>query len=425
MTVYTAAQSQEKEPSPRVGLWHRYRPGAGDGRTSALFWLAVLVLGLVALVFVTWGASALLAQNGSEKLLRVKLLLPKLKGNHGTRKAAPFRMSEPEPSELAHPKDRKTPPPVVVPPAVIDAPKAAPRVASLEPGLHLIPQVEMTPIASACGEPVVYLNPCSPPPGDSPMMRNWKSLTMYSLLTAAAVTFAPPPAVILAQEKKEPPKTPAVDTDALLKSLQADIKNLETGLLAKIDKKLQGVGDDVQVVKKSVENLKTDLDALQGAQLKQKIELDKQKKEIELLAEEVRSLHKKLLAEGKPATPALDKAILEDMRDALKAIKDGIAKLGAADTSKRFAMSPPNGSNGSAVTSGRVLLQNFYSEDLLFLINGAPFRVPAGKSRLLDGVPLGTLNYLVHSDRFGTLQSRSTVLTANESTFTLTANSPR
>src|SRR5437660_12880847 len=107
MTYYPGQPTDENEPASRAGLWHRLRPALDDRHTPLLFWLAVLLLGAVALGGVTWGASSLLAQNGSEKLLRVERFLPKLKSNHGERKAVAFRTSEPEVSELAHPKDRK------------------------------------------------------------------------------------------------------------------------------------------------------------------------------------------------------------------------------------------------------------------------------------------------------------------------------
>ncbi|MSQ93810.1 MAG: hypothetical protein EXR98_04550 [Gemmataceae bacterium] len=429
MKTSIGPSTEQREPAPRAGLWHRLRPPEGDSHTSILFWLTVLLLGGVALGAMTWGASSVLAQKGSEKLLRVDLLLPKLKSNHGARKADAFRTSEPESSEGAHPKERKTLEPAPLPRRVFDQPKItiveapaplaveAPRVAIPGPGLlsiHPVASPEMT-----CSDPVIYLHPCTPQRGDSPMMRNWKTLTMYSLLSAAAVTFAPP-AIIFAQENKEPEKkSPAIDAAALLEGLKAEIKNLE-GPLADLGLKLKGVGDDVKDIKDGVAKLKLDVSSLQTNQLNHKIEIDKQKKEIEQLAAEVRGLRSKILTEAGPS--AADKAFADELLKTLKSIQDGIAKLHAADTSKRIAMSPPN---GSATTSGRVMLQNFYTEELLFVINNVGYRVSAGKSRLVENVPLGTMQYLVHSDRWGPLQNRSTTLSAAENTFTVTASSPR
>ncbi len=375
----------------------------------------------------TWGASSLLAQKGSEKLLRTEVSLPKLKSNHGTRKADAFRTSEPESSEWAYPKERTTPEPAPLPPLVTDQPKVTiapprpsdelPRVVLSDPSLH---PVELT--VETCSDPVVYVTPQTLHRGETPMMRNWKTLTMYSLLSAAAVTLAPSP-IVFADDKKAPieeKKAPAIDGAALLEGLRAEIKKLENGPLADLAAKVKGVGDDVLDIKKSVDKLKSEVGSLQTSQLSQKLQLDHQKKELELLADEVRSLRKKLLADGGP--PPTDKAALEEMVKTMKAIQEAIAKLHANDTSKRIALSPPE---TNAATAGKVMLQNFYTEELLFVVNNVGYRVPAGKSRLVENLPLGTVQYLVHSDRWGPLQNRSTTLTAAQNTFTVTANNPR
>src|SRR5688572_28685370 len=107
---------------------------------SLRFWAIVIGLGCVSLFTVMWGASGALASKGSEKLLRIGLLFPKLKGNHGDRKADAFRMSEPEPNESAHPKEWKTPAPPPPPngareiAAVFDQPKVTIEAAPLPSG---------------------------------------------------------------------------------------------------------------------------------------------------------------------------------------------------------------------------------------------------------------------------------------------------
>ena len=162
----------------------------------------MLVLGGVSLAGTTWAASNALAQKGSEKLLRVDLLLPKLKSIHWERSAGPLHLFGP----AANAKERQPAAPHVPPPkhgdnnvTVHETPHhssdPAPKVYA---ALPLVP-----PIVDACDEPAVYLNPCTSQRGDSPMMRNWKTLTMYSLLTAAAATFAPPPLLMAADDNKE------------------------------------------------------------------------------------------------------------------------------------------------------------------------------------------------------------------------------
>ena len=268
------------------------------------------------------------------------------------------------------------------------------------------------------------------------MIRNWKNLAMYSLLSAAAVTFVPQPSLVFAQEKVdvkgidelqksiqelvkridmlEKKKVPALDQDALTDVLRAEIKKLESGALADLSRKVKTVGEDVL-------DVKSDIAGLKSTQLQQKLDLEKHKKQIELLSEEIAILQKRLLAGNSAVSPApaVDKAFMEEFRSSLKSLQETIAKMGP--TKERISLSPPS---GATTNMGRVMLVNLYTDDLLFLVNGTPYRVPAGKSRMVDNVPVGTLQYLVHSDRWGTLENRSTNLAGGD-TFTLTASNPR
>jgi len=420
MKSHFGPTTDDKTPAPHAGLWHRVRPALGDGRTPMVFWSMVLALGVIALLGVTWGASSLLSRSGSEKLLRVDLLFPKLKNNHGDRKATAFRMSEPEVSESAHPKDWKTPQPAPLPAVVLDHP----RVTIIDAPVHAEPPrvspAELPPLpppaAPACNEPVIYLKACTFERGDSPMKRTWKSLTMISLLSAAAVTLAPPP-VVLAQDGKD------VDLGklekSLLDSLKAEFKKLESGALAELGRNVRGVGKDVKDLKKELETLETAVGTLQTNQLNQKILIENQKKELDLLADEVRTLRKRLLTDATAST--MDKAAAEEMIRTMRAMQDAIAKFGP--TEKRTMLSPPT--NGATPTTGRVILQNLYNEDLLFIINGANYRVLPGTSRVIENVPLGPVTYVVHSSRWGPLANRTTTLTNSENTFNLTAAHPR
>lgn len=112
---------------------------------------------------------------------------------------------------------------------------------------------------------------------------------------------------------------------------------------------------------------------------------------------------------------------MDETRGSLKALQDAVAKLAAAEASQRLSMSPPN---GTIANTGRVMLVNLYSEELLFIINGASYRVPANKSRMIENVPTGTLRYEVFADRWGSLENRITTLAAGD-TFTLSASNPR
>lgn len=403
-------QTIENAASP-ANAWRRTRPPGGDGRTSLLFWLTMLALGTVAWGSVTWAASGLLAKKEPEKLLRVDLLLPKLTMNH---------TSEPHPSEQAHPKERPTSAPHM--PALFGHTQAkvveTPAASTPEPWSG--PMAQLTPPSAeeTCDEPVVNMQPCTLQRGDSPMTRTWKTVTMYSLL-AGAVTLAPPPLLAEGdkgiQSKVEPLEKLQKSVDALIKriddlekkpsekdaivdAVRAELKKLEVGPLSDITK---GMG------------------ALQAEQLKQKVQIDD-------LTTQVESLRKKMLAAEKPGpAPSVDKAFMEELREirgSIKALQETIAKLGPIE--KRDS-AYPNG-NGAAArkTTGRVAIVNLYSEDLLFVINGVGYSVPARSSKIIENVPTGALNYLVHSERWGPLEERVTSLAAGD-TFTLTAANRR
>jgi hypothetical protein len=367
---------------------------------------------------VSWITSSLLAQNGSEKLLRMTHLFPKLKSNHGERKADVFRTSEPVPSALAHPKEWATLPPAPLPAlanpkvAIVDAPgllptPEPPRVAINE--LTPVSKVDGPTPIEMCLDPVVYLEPCAPKRGDTPMIRNWKMLTMLSLLSAATVQLTPPP--MFAGEKQEPngdlkksidklikqidalEKKP-VDRDAIAEVLRAELKKLENGTLAEI---------------------RTDIGGIYNEQRKQKKELEEQRVLINLLTGRLDGLERKLAAgsPGAPA-PAVDKAFMDELRSMLKTFTDSVAKM--APSQSHVAMSPPtNGATGQA----RVMLVNHYPEMLLFEINGIGYRLEGRSSKVID-VPAGTLTYQVFSNRYGTLEMRSTKI-ASGNTFNLSA----
>jgi hypothetical protein len=408
--------------------WQRSR--SSDGGTSLMFWLMMLVLGVSAWGGVTWAASSVLANKGPEKLLRVDLLLPKLNSNHGDGKPSVSHTSEPTPSDPAHPKDRATTAfhlpnlfgqgkvKVVETPHHVEKPA--------EPPHFLGPTLPPPPAAvETCEEPVVYLQPCTLQQGDSPMTRTWKTVTMYSLLTAAAVTLAPPP--LLAQEDKTDKgivvktealeklqksvdklikrmdaleQKPGLDEEAVVKAFRAEFKKVEDGALDDINRNIKKVRDEMS--------------AIQAEQLRQKQRYDDLSDQIKALRERV------AVVEKTPSTPAVDKAFMEEFRSSMKAMQETIAKIGPIEKRDSAYL---NGKSAFA-TTGRVAIVNLYSEDLLFVINGVGYRVPARGSKMVENVPSGALNYLVHSERWGTLENRVTSIAAGD-TFTVTASNPR
>jgi hypothetical protein len=399
--------------------WAQPRSSGGDGKSSLLFWAAMLVLGLFAWGGVTLGASSLLAKKGPEKLLRVELHLPKLNFSQGIRKAIANHTSEPKSSAQAKPttdlsKVKSLEEPKHVNPKVTAEPPLS------FPALPIPPAMPAPFAVETCQDPVVYLQPCSVQPGDSPMIRNWKTVTMYSLLAAAA-SLAPPPVVVQAQEDKGiidktgalqklqksvdalieridklEKKPVTTDKDAIAEVFRIELKRLEEGALADI--------------RKDIKMIRSDLSTVQAEQIRQKRDIDDLNSELE-------KLRKKMLAAGSAPmqTPAIDKAFMEEFHSSMKALKDAIARLGPT---KERTSAYPNG-NGATIT-GQVVLVNMYSDDLLFIVNGNGYSVPAHSSKIVQGVPTGALQYRVHSERWGTLGNSTTSLAAGD-TFTVTA----
>jgi hypothetical protein len=327
---------------------------------------------------------------------------------------------------LAHPKERATPTPAHFPPAVehpkvtiVNAPQSAVGPApTSEPSLNAFwdrfqmkmdaMTAEMTelPPVETCLDPVVYLEPCAPKRGDTPMMRNWKMITMISLMSAAAIPLAPMPIVAGEKETGELKKSidklieridalerKPLDDKAIAKALRNELDKLEKGMLAEIQ---------------------TDIAGVQSEQRKLKKQFEDQKFLIELLTGRIDSLEKKV-ALGGTATPSVDKAFMDELRTMIRGINDTLAKSGPIQ--ERRSMSAPTG-NGD-LGQGRVLLANYYPEQLLFVVNGVGYRLPARSTKLVD-VPSGTVSYEVFSERYGVLERRTTNL-ASGNTFNLSA----
>jgi hypothetical protein len=321
---------------------------------------------------------------------------------------------------MAHPKERATLPPVQLPLAdetpkvkIVDAPlfgigplptPEPPRVND-DPWLLMTSKVDAPTPVEPCPESIVFLEPCGPKRGDTPMIRNWKMLTMLSLLSAT-VSLTPPPALAGEKENGDLKKsidklieridaleTKPVDKKAIGEALRAELKKLEDGLLGEI---------------------KTDIGVVQNKQREQKKELEDQRMLINLLAGRIDSLEKRIGA-GVPAGPSVDKAFMDELKTMIRTLTDTVAK--SAPSQSHISMSPPT--NGSATGAARVLLANHYPDELLFIVNGVGHRLPARSTKLVD-VNSGALNYEVFSTRFGVLERRTTNL-ASGHTFNLAA----
>jgi hypothetical protein len=261
--------------------------------------------------------------------------------------------------------------------------------AAIEP-VKLIPLVQ-----AEDKEPLVYRDL---PRGDTPMLGNWKTLALYSLMTATVVVQAPAPAA--AQDNK---------------ALKEGLDNLQES----VKKGFENAAVDVATVKNDLKKIREELDLAKEEGLKQRLAMGSATTKIDALEKAVEKLKTELetlrTREPSIAKSGIDKEMVEQINSRLAAIESAIAKLQPA--TKRIALSPPG---NLPPTTGRVVLINTYSEHLLFIINNKPYRVEPGTNRFVDDVPAGAMTWEVMSDRWG-LRGRNTVTLSPNELFALTA----
>ncbi|MCI0637465.1 MAG: hypothetical protein L0Y72_27845 [Gemmataceae bacterium] len=257
-----------------------------------------------------------------------------------------------------------------------------------EPKGEVVPVKAQTPPVIETSNPFVFREELF---GETPMLRNWKTLAFSSLLSAAM--FVPEPTVASAQDTKEILER----IDKLDKSIQKSFENVKT---------------DIDEVKKKLADVNKEVGALQGDTLSHQLQLGNANTKIEKieaglksLRAEIDNLKKTGVAQGG------DNKYLDDIRTTLNAIEQAILKL--QPSTSRVALSPPS-------AAGRVMLVNMYPEELLFVINQKPYRVAPNASHQIEGVPAGLVRYEVLSGTWGPRANSSTNLASNE-TFTLTA----
>jgi hypothetical protein len=107
---------------------------------------------------------------------------------------------------------------------------------------------------------------------------------------------------------------------------------------------------------------------------------------------------------------------MEENSTAMKNLAEAVAKAGS--TEKRLSMSPAIGT--PAPSYGRVVFNNMYSSELLLIVNGVNYRIPAQMKYVIENVPAGTVRYEIVANGFGSLENQTTTL-APGGTFTLQA----
>ncbi|MCI0680952.1 MAG: hypothetical protein L0Y71_02510 [Gemmataceae bacterium] len=432
----------------------RIQPSA-DGWSANAFGYTVFCLGCVAVMLMAWGAYSALPGPGlsrpglshhgkSEKSLRAAQTLPKLKVN--------VSADEPPLAEMTQVAALQPPPP---PPPPVEAPAAVPLkidtppaiVAPMNPPIRPEPiEIPAVPIpfpdgrGSADAAPMkLEPAPIPPPPsypaapvmaapmpmveaaapvvpahqgpmillgqgnlGETPMIRNWKTLALYSLLAVAPVATPTPLAAAGGVDEKTQKRI-----DEMLTTMNEAIKALNQAT--------QGIGE----LRKDVRGVQTDIDSLKTAAVKLRADVDGSATRVDDLQKlignldaEVKYLRKRVNDSGVPSgRPTTDKASLDELMKQLSSIEQAILKLKSAEP--RVSLSPP-------AATGKVILANMYHEELLFIINGKRHRVPPVTVSAIEAVPAGTLTYEVLSPTWGERARSTTNLPANE-TFTLTA----
>lgn len=271
------------------------------------------------------------------------------------------------------------------------------------------------------------------------MIRNWEILKVCTFLALSAPLLQQPVFAFQGEPKSDPleairvsladikarletvekRRTPVQDNEELLSQINKLDKTIRNQM-AGVNDNLQTLTTEVQGLKKSIADVKSDIVALQGEQLKQKLQIESAKTQIDLVNDQIARLQKKLVA-GEPGpvdpkAPVVERANLEDIRLKLGSIEQAILKL--APGKDRVSMSPPT--TASTTNTGRVVLVNMYSEDMLYIVNGRTFRVAPSASRVLEAMPAGMLTYEVVSPTWGVRSNDRTILGANE-TFTISA----
>jgi predicted nucleic acid-binding Zn-ribbon protein len=202
---------------------------------------------------------------------------------------------------------------------------------------------------------------------------------------------------------------------------RGDIKKIE-GMLSQVLDLQRNMQADVEGVRKDVSGLKKEVAALQGDQVGAKIRLDSMEAQLSKLADEMKSLQRRLETNTTAASspmPGLERA-LDDIRAKLASIEQAILRLPPSSVRVSNAAPVPGLSSPAVGPNGRVLLENFYPEDMLFIVNGIQTRVAPNRVMTLDAIPAGPLSYEVVSPSWGRRLQNTTALAANE-TFRITA----
>jgi hypothetical protein len=286
----------------------------------------------------------------------------------------------PQPEPVSRSPEEKSAPPTPPEPKPPDPVPPAPQAASLEkaapsgpPEVPTLPAptpappsaVPEPPPAAVSETPRLAIVPDdlrSKHSGDTPMMRNWKTLGLSAAL-AAALAVPPAPALQAfdgpqasqAGDNKDKDKTDKADGAAAilkeLRELKAAFEKIDTGLkesMDNLDKNtkvlIQGLRRDLNDLKSEttqIARMQTDMEAL-------KREISQLRQEIETLRGRVAPVQSSALYPPAPGTP-----------------------------------------------TGRIQLINRYLTPMTIQVNTRAYRLQPGETRVIDAVPAGPFTYQV------------------------------
>lgn len=218
------------------------------------------------------------------------------------------------------------------------------------------------------------------------MLRNWKMIDLAGLF---AIALASAPA--MAGGEKD-----SADLKTVLKKIEA--------MDASLAKSFKDLGKDLGDLKKELGDLK-------GDHLTQRVEIDKLTTKIESMEKLIAKLQGEKKSGGDVASnyPPLDKASFDEIKNRLGQIEQAMLKM---QQPNRIALSPSS--------TGRIMFVNLYSDELLFTVNGRPYRVGPNRSLPIENVPSGSFTYEVVSSTYGLMSQRTSALAPNE-TVTISA----
>jgi len=224
------------------------------------------------------------------------------------------------------------------------------------------------------------------------MMRNWKLLALPAIVTAVLTV---DPTVATAGGTAETGKNKVMEKLTQMdKRLEEAFRNISEDMVA--------LKADALISKRDLQKAQDKIDELEK-------DMAQTQKDLAQMRVELQDLKKRGPSTTQALYPPSEKAGLDAITNRLSKIEQDLTRL---NNPARVSLSP--------AATGRVKLVNDSFEDLLFIVNGRPYRVGSNVTQVLEQVPAGALVYEVMSPTLG-LRGRNTPTLAAGETFTITA----